>query len=158
MALGPVLMLFCDERGQGTDRVLFARHDNGRPVSVAAIASTARFDVTSVAAALAELVEAGGVVVAGDGAFGVVRDADAIKARARAEAGRLRAYVLERDGHRCVYCGDALTLAAFCIDHVVPLARGGTSAAENLAAACSSCNASKRDMTVEEWRQRGVAP
>lgn len=39
----------------------------------------------------------------------------------------------------CAYCGGASDQ----IDHVVPVARGGDSTADNLAGACKSCNSSK---------------
>lgn len=47
--------------------------------------------------------------------------------------------VLRRDP--CVYCG-VRTLRQV-IDHIVPVARGGTSRWDNLASACTSCNARK---------------
>lgn len=50
-------------------------------------------------------------------------------------------------GH-CVYCGDFAT----CIDHVVPVAQGGTSIIENLAPACRSCNEEKLDWQPWQWR------
>jgi 5-methylcytosine-specific restriction endonuclease McrA len=49
----------------------------------------------------------------------------------------------------CAYCGDT----ADCIDHVLPVSRGGTRDPENLAPACTRCNGSKLDYTVEEWKK-----
>lgn len=40
----------------------------------------------------------------------------------------------------CSYCGK---LPAMGVDHVLPLARGGTNALANLVAACLPCNQSK---------------
>lgn len=54
----------------------------------------------------------------------------------------------------CIYCG---TVNRISIDHVLPLSRGGHHGIGNLASACLSCNASKRDRTVMEWRM-GKAP
>lgn len=54
--------------------------------------------------------------------------------------------VLERDEHRCVYCGDEATT----IDHVLPASRGGRSTWGNLVAACGPCNEYKADRTPEE--------
>jgi 5-methylcytosine-specific restriction endonuclease McrA len=48
----------------------------------------------------------------------------------------LRARVLSRDQNRCRYCGDAATQA----DHVMPRAKGGADAMENLVACCATCN------------------
>lgn len=50
-------------------------------------------------------------------------------------------YVLVISNDPCAYCG-ASTEA---IDHVVPVARGGSGQWENLAPTCMSCNSSKRD-------------
>ncbi len=50
-----------------------------------------------------------------------------------------RARVLERDGHRCRYCGERATH----VDHVVPLARGGGDHEANLVASCARCNLKK---------------
>ena len=52
----------------------------------------------------------------------------------------VRAYVLARDGWKCVTCGcpDDLT-----IDHVWPWSKGGTSEAGNLQTLCRPCNSSK---------------
>lgn len=53
---------------------------------------------------------------------------------------------------RCFYCGDVLTRARHTIDHVQPRARNGTDERGNLVRACKSCNETKRDMTLEEYR------
>lgn len=54
--------------------------------------------------------------------------------------------VLERDEHVCQYCGKK----ANTVDHVVPKSRGGSSAPNNLVAACMSCNQKKADRTPDE--------
>jgi 5-methylcytosine-specific restriction endonuclease McrA len=63
-----------------------------------------------------------------------------------------RAYLADRDGHRCGLCGDPLDLAVkhpdpayASIDHVVPLAQGGGNDLANLQLAHLRCNLSKRD-------------
>lgn len=62
-----------------------------------------------------------------------------------------RAAVLARDGHICRYCGSKD--GPFHIDHVVARSKRGSSLPENLAVACRSCNASKKDRTLEEWKR-----
>lgn len=52
---------------------------------------------------------------------------------------RLRREVLERDDHRCHYCGGHATT----VDHVVPLTADGETELHNLVAACSPCNGRK---------------
>lgn len=56
---------------------------------------------------------------------------------------RLRYEVLRRDGHTCRYCGRASPEVTLTVDHVVPVALGGTDDPNNLAAACRDCNAGK---------------
>jgi 5-methylcytosine-specific restriction endonuclease McrA len=51
----------------------------------------------------------------------------------------------------CIYCGSNEFIEA---DHVIPLARGGQHSIGNLAPACRTCNASKRDRFIMEWRVR----
>ncbi len=68
----------------------------------------------------------------------------------REDSGRaqFREQILERDGHRCVYCGADGNLQ---LDHVFPRSRGGLDAPQNLVAACRRCNASKGAKTPDEW-------
>ncbi|HEX6444816.1 MAG TPA: HNH endonuclease [Streptosporangiales bacterium] len=57
-----------------------------------------------------------------------------------------RRAVLQRDGHRCVYC----TSRAETIDHVVPRSRGGKHIWTNVVAACRKCNHKKADKLLAE--------
>jgi hypothetical protein len=65
----------------------------------------------------------------------------------------LRKEVYARDNHECVYCGSADDLT---LDHKTPEIRGGSHDISNLQTACRKCNASKRDLTHEEFVTRGV--
>lgn len=51
-------------------------------------------------------------------------------------------------GAACVYCGAEGRLQ---IEHIVPLARGGTNDLTNLTVACKTCNLEKRTKTAEEF-------
>ncbi|MFC4116470.1 HNH endonuclease [Nonomuraea zeae] len=53
---------------------------------------------------------------------------------------RRRTLVLSRDGRRCYVCRQ---LGANEVDHIVPVARGGTHDLTNLAAICASCHLKK---------------
>ncbi|HLG14192.1 MAG TPA: HNH endonuclease [Blastocatellia bacterium] len=63
-----------------------------------------------------------------------------------------RSRILARDRYRCQYCGHRGTQFTLTIDHIVPRARGGRTAPENLCAACFACNQRKGDRTPEEAR------
>jgi hypothetical protein len=54
---------------------------------------------------------------------------------------RTRYEVLNRDGFACRYCHE--TDIPLTLDHVVPVALGGSDKPDNLVAACQPCNAGK---------------
>lgn len=54
----------------------------------------------------------------------------------------------KKQGRTCTWCNRL----ADTVDHVLPLARGGTNWEGNLTPACRSCNSSRSDRTVTEWR------
>ncbi len=56
---------------------------------------------------------------------------------------RLRYEILRRDNHACRYCGATAPAAALTVDHVTPVALGGSDDPGNLVAACKDCNAGK---------------
>lgn len=55
----------------------------------------------------------------------------------------LRFQVLRRDNHACRYCGATAPDARLTVDHVTPVALGGTNDPSNLVTACADCNAGK---------------
>lgn len=56
---------------------------------------------------------------------------------------RLRYEILRRDNHTCRYCGGTAPDVVLTVDHVIPVALGGSDLADNLVAACKDCNAGK---------------
>lgn len=56
---------------------------------------------------------------------------------------RTRYEVLKRDNHTCRYCGGTAPDVKLTIDHVTPVALGGTDDPSNLVAACQDCNYGK---------------
>lgn len=50
----------------------------------------------------------------------------------------------------CEYCDQKFSREELTMDHVVPLARGGSSSKGNIKCACKSCNASKKLATPAE--------
>lgn len=62
---------------------------------------------------------------------------------------RLRFEVLRRDGHTCRYCGASAPEAKLTVDHVIPVALGGSDDPGNLVAACASCNGGKTSIAPD---------
>jgi hypothetical protein len=56
---------------------------------------------------------------------------------------RLRYEILRRDNHACRYCGGSAPDTRLTVDHVVPVALGGSDDATNLVTACFECNNGK---------------
>jgi 5-methylcytosine-specific restriction endonuclease McrA len=67
----------------------------------------------------------------------------------------VRAYLLEKFGRRCVYCGRTDT--PFELDHIQPRSRGGSDRVSNLALSCHACNAAKGDQAAAELGHPEVA-
>jgi hypothetical protein len=58
----------------------------------------------------------------------------------------LRQQVIERAGGRCEYCQTPRAIVVeMALDHIVPVAAGGETTADNMCLACVSCNARKLD-------------
>lgn len=54
-----------------------------------------------------------------------------------------RAYIIKRDRSRCHLCGKKCRADEIHLDHLVPLALGGSHDESNLRVACARCNTSK---------------
>jgi 5-methylcytosine-specific restriction endonuclease McrA len=62
-----------------------------------------------------------------------------------------RELVFERDGFRCVYCGEEFPAEALSVDHVQARARGGDRSGGNLVTACGGCNTRKGHRRLAEF-------
>lgn len=62
---------------------------------------------------------------------------------------RLRFEVLRRDNYSCRYCGRSAPEVKLTVDHVVPVALGGSDEPSNLVAACADCNAGKSSVPAD---------
>lgn len=58
--------------------------------------------------------------------------------------------IRDEQGDSCFWCGLDLD-GCGQLDHVTPVALGGTSDRDNLVWSCAACNARKRAMTPDEW-------
>ena len=61
---------------------------------------------------------------------------------------KLRHEVFQRDGYRCRECGATNKQTRLHVDHIVPVARGGTNELSNLQTLCEECNRAKY---TDEW-------
>lgn len=56
---------------------------------------------------------------------------------------KLRFDVFKRDGFACMYCGAHPPAVLLEVDHIHPVAEGGTNDIDNLVTACENCNRGK---------------
>jgi hypothetical protein len=70
----------------------------------------------------------------------------------RAPNDTVRYGIYVRDGFTCLYCGRKMQTdtRARCVDHVIPLSRGGSHHERNLVTACKKCNSLKGSKTPDE--------
>lgn len=79
-------------------------------------------------------------------AISLTRRARSKRASGYATAGQIAAR-FAYFGNVCAYCGGP----AESVDHVIPLAKGGSHWPANLRPACKRCNSAKRDLPVDEF-------
>lgn len=70
---------------------------------------------------------------------------------------RTRFEVLRRDNHACRYCGATAPEAILTVDHVTPVALGGSDDPDNLVAACQDCNYGKASTSPDSTLVADVA-
>jgi 5-methylcytosine-specific restriction endonuclease McrA len=61
--------------------------------------------------------------------------------------------LLNRFQNACAYCNERFT-EGYHIDHVLPVTAGGSNGVGNLVPACATCNVSKSNWFLSEWRYR----
>ena len=66
----------------------------------------------------------------------------------------VRKYVFERDHNSCQSCGQTNQQTELTIDHIIPLARGGSHDLSNLQTLCHYCNAKKRQNLDPRFKRR----
>jgi hypothetical protein len=69
--------------------------------------------------------------------------ADAKNSQRKPVSTATRFDVFKRDRFTCVYCGRQPPAVILHIDHIIPVAEGGTNESGNLCTACSDCNLGK---------------
>lgn len=63
---------------------------------------------------------------------------------------KLRFEIFKRDSFTCQYCGASAPQVVLNLDHIVPVAKGGTSDILNLVTSCFDCNSGKRDRELSD--------
>lgn len=79
-------------------------------------------------------------------------DVHKIKRKQFSAAERVKIY--NKGKGRCAICGKFVPYDSFTVDHIIPLAKGGTNAMDNLQAACSVCNLIKQDILPEDLMKK----
>ena len=65
----------------------------------------------------------------------------------------VRKYVYERDNFQCQSCGKKGTEIQLNIDHIIPLAKGGSNDLSNLQTLCYQCNQAKSAKRDQRFRR-----
>ena len=68
----------------------------------------------------------------------------------------MRNNVYEKTKGKCALCGKFVRFDLFTIDHIIPLAKGGTNDIENLQCTCKHCNAMKQDLSEKEFLDKMI--
>lgn len=71
-------------------------------------------------------------------------------ANRKALSKKVRFEVFKRDAFKCTYCGAEAPKAVLHVDHIHPVAKGGTNDLLNLVTACSECNGGKSDRLLSD--------
>ena len=67
------------------------------------------------------------------------------------ESLELKKMFLDIYGTECKYCNKVLTYKNIACDHIIPLAKGGDSIADNLQLICKTCNTRKGPLDEEDF-------
>lgn len=65
-----------------------------------------------------------------------------------------RVKIYNKGKGRCAICGKFVPYDSFTVDHIIPLAKGGTNAMDNLQVARSPCNLIKQDILPEDLMKK----
>jgi len=71
---------------------------------------------------------------------------------------QIRAQVLARDEYRCRMCGRTKDEVALEVDHIKPVANGGTDELHNLATLCRDCNRGKATYSFTDYTSMALLP
>ncbi len=75
---------------------------------------------------------------------------ESIKIKRRQFTSKERTIIYNKNKGRCAICGEFVPYDAFTVDHIIPLAKGGTNELNNLQCTCKTCNLIKQDILPED--------
>ncbi len=75
---------------------------------------------------------------------------DAHKIKRKQFSQSVRTVIYNKSNGRCAICGEFVPYDAFTVDHIIPLAKGGTNELNNLQCTCKTCNLIKQDILPED--------
>ncbi len=65
----------------------------------------------------------------------------------------VREYIFQRDNYTCKSCGRNQDKTILNIDHIIPLAKGGSNDISNLQTLCKNCNQRKKHYIDSRFRR-----
>ncbi|MEA5537290.1 HNH endonuclease [Crocosphaera sp. XPORK-15E] len=65
----------------------------------------------------------------------------------------VRDYIFQRDNYQCKSCGKKQQETILNIDHIIPLAKGGSNDMSNLQTLCQPCNQQKKHHLDARFRR-----
>lgn len=71
-------------------------------------------------------------------------------AKRKAISKKMRFEVFKRDAFKCQYCGATAPDVVLHVDHMKPVAKGGTNSITNLITSCINCNSGKSDKELTD--------
>lgn len=71
---------------------------------------------------------------------------------------QIRVQVLARDGYKCKMCGRTKEKVPLEVDHIIPVANGGTDELSNLATLCRDCNRGKTSYRFTDYTMMDILP
>ncbi len=71
-------------------------------------------------------------------------------AKRKSLSNKIRFEVFKRDNFTCQYCGNKAPNIVLNVDHIEPVAKGGTNDIMNLITSCFECNNGKRDRKLSD--------
>lgn len=66
----------------------------------------------------------------------------------------VREYIFQRDNYQCRSCGKTKEKTVLELDHIVPIANGGSNDISNLQTLCRHCNRRKKHDFDQRFRRR----